>query len=240
MSGRFSLKDFGSRIPIDSVIEWLRRAEWSVKPDGKDGLLCAGPLDDHKKPITRTLPKNENYADYELRLEDLIATLATVLERPAIEIVHEMASPMKPVGEVSSGPFAVEALITVVEGATGSGLSGEQRQEIVRELTPALRNAELAADVAGPFGGNTIRAVALLAARLAELVPSGEAAKLALWRICSRLLANRLVLTPDQLDEFYAIAAADRPVDPENTYVWLHEHLPQQEDEEVETDPRTP
>jgi hypothetical protein len=90
MSNRFGLNDFGRRIPLQSVTAWLTRNGWSVVSDNRGGLLCKGPPDDKGNPITCTLPEYESYRDYELRLEDLIATVTVIQERPAIEIVNEM------------------------------------------------------------------------------------------------------------------------------------------------------
>ena len=139
MSNRFSLKDFGRRVPLQSVTEWLTRNGWSVIPDNRGGLLCKGPSDDDGKPITCTLPEDESFRDYELRLEDLIATVAIIEERPAVEIVNEMTVSTTPAGQQStSAPTTIDDLISIVEQSVGIGLSEERRQRLVNELTPIL------------------------------------------------------------------------------------------------------
>jgi hypothetical protein len=233
MSTRFSLKDFGPIIRLNSVTEWLRRTGWSVKADGKGGLLCEGPLDDDGNPITRILPQYESYGDYELRLEDLIATLAIIEERPASEIIREMACTTVPVEEEPTyAPPTVEELIAIVEGSIGSGLPEEQLRAIVPELTPILGSAELAASQTIVSDAFATQEAALVAVRLAKHLPRVEGAKLVLWRMCSRLLGNKLALTPAELDEFYAMSVADSSDAPHETLVWLEKHLAKQEEVE--------
>lgn len=230
MSTRFRSREFG-RLPVSSVAEWLRRAGWSVKADGKGGLLCEGPLDDDGNPVTRTLPHDESYGDYDLRLEDLVATLAVLEERPALQIILEMAA-VRAGGQVVPPriPLGASDLMEILRQSHGGVLSDEQWRGLDRALPPPLENAVLVASQARTFAGNTIEAVAVVAVRLAHLLPVIELTKLAPWRVCSRLLQDELALTPDSLDKFYEIAAADAPDDPQDTVEWLEHRLPVRED----------
>ena len=65
MSGSFHLKDFARRISLDAATTWLIRNGWTITSDDHGGLLCQGPPDDAGNPITRRLPRDAGYADYD-------------------------------------------------------------------------------------------------------------------------------------------------------------------------------
>ena len=187
MSSSFRLKDFGRRISLDAATTWLRRNGWTIVPDERGSLLCQGPLDDADNPITCRLPCDEGYADFELRLEDLIVTLSQLEERPAVEIITEMAALVtadqeKPI----SSPLSIDDLIGLIERSTGSKLSAKRRQQIVDDLGTILTNVEIAARQVSAIDelamvGETALAIVYLAKRLS---PSSDT-KIQLWEICS-------------------------------------------------------
>jgi hypothetical protein len=232
MSGSFHLKDFSQRISLDAATTWLSRNGWAVTSDDCGGLLCQGPPDDAGNPITCRLPCEEGYADYELRLEDLIATLSKVEERPAIEIVTEMAALDATEEKPISVPPTLEELVGVIERSTGGELSTAQRQQIVDDLIPILANLEIAARQAPDVDELAmVGAVAQTIVYLAKRLPMSTDAKLKLWEICSCLLGNRMAMTLAELDEFYLIAFGDDPSHPDDLLVWLRQRLTRDDDD---------
>ena len=233
MSGSFHLKDFARRISLDAATTWLIRNGWTITSDDHGGLLCQGPPDDAGNPITRRLPRDAGYADYELRLEDLIATLSKIEERPAIEILTEMAAldtteEEKPI----SSPPSIDDLIGIIESSTGGKLSAMQRQQIVDDLIPILANVEVAAGQAPEIDELAmVGAVAQAIAYMAKRLPVSADTKLKLWEICSCLLGIRLAMTMAELDEFYSIAAGDDPSHPDDLLVWLRQRLSRDDDD---------
>jgi hypothetical protein len=91
MNGRFSLKDFGRTPTIPGVLAYLEKAGWKTsRMQDRDVYRCEGPTDDRGEPIVQYLPASEKYPDYGLRLEDLVAAISTIEDRPAIDVVNAM------------------------------------------------------------------------------------------------------------------------------------------------------
>ena len=212
MTGRFTLKDLGQTIPLRAVREYLAQQAWRVLEDGAR-LACQGPPDDEGRPIVHYLPPDESYADYPLRLEDLISTLSVLTERPAVEIAAEMARFDDLAAELSRGGVEVTP--------------GLDRQHVLDELR-VLEDGALAA-----FHDSTAddiipwAQIALLAVRFVRLVKVNHASRVLLWRRCDRVLGAaglRLLSSPELVNELCRRASDAVPENLDDVIIWMRGH----------------
>ena len=235
MNGRFSLRDFGQTIHLEDVVRYLTEREWKMKRDEERGRIWfEGPEDDAGAPILQYLPASEEYADYLLRVEDLIAALTVIEERPAIEILTEMVSGAQRDGQSGQPANAIgvrftESVPEIIEKSCVAArvISVDDARELVEELQPLLANAELAIEqqrVESPYVFEVKQQAALVVARIAKrLRPCGES-KLLLWRVFEVMLAPiglRVAWTPSQLDGFYVDAESADIDSPDELLKWI-------------------
>jgi len=212
--GRFSLKDLGQPVLLRGAREYLIQHGWQVV-DEENRVVCKGPSDDSGRPIVQILPPHESYADCGLRLEDLIAALAALEDRPAVEIAWEM----------SRGDQTTSLAQELIDGYTQLRLQpppGRDPDEAFRQLRELAHSVQIAM---APHPLNPIREVAMLAARFPRLAASGDASRLYLGWACQRAFAAggiTLRLSPTECDELFAIACADSPDEPTNVFKWLN------------------
>lgn len=220
--GRFTLRDLGQPVSLRGALDYLVRHGWRLSEE-LNRIVCAGPPDDSGNPIVCLLPPNESYSDCPLRLEDLIATLSAVEERPAVEIASEMAQrfDVKARGERSlADALFDEAARRGVELAPA-----EDPESAIQQLRSLLRSVELA--TAESHSWPVLREVALLATRLARLLPGVPAVAGLLAWICEVALAEGGILlrpSEQQVDELFATALADNPDAPDRVLDWLNAH----------------
>ena len=168
--GGFSLRDLGYRISLAGARDYLVRHGWQLSEE-QDRIVCAGPPDDDGQPIVCVLPPSESYGDFRLRLEDLIATLGVLEDRPAVEVAAEMS---RGGGRAPSSAGSWADQLTD-EYFVDRGLQiapGRDVEESLNELRTLLRRVEL-----GVFDyfGQPLPTVALMAVRLAGTVTGGVA-----------------------------------------------------------------
>ena len=222
--GRFGLEDLALTISLRAAREYLSQRGWRIREEGLR-LVCEGPLDDEGRPILQFLPPDESYSDYPLRLEDLIATLSALEERPAVEIAAEMArsaeTPLRQTGSLADDLAAElsRSSVRLVPGTSverGSGL-----------LAALLVGGELAIGELPLDGFPPRQQAALLAARFARLVVPEPASELLLLRLCNRILAEAdliLRVPAEELGEFWNVVAADNPDAPDAALLWIEDH----------------
>ncbi len=224
--GRFTLRDLGQTISLRAARGYLARHGWRIREDGLR-LVCEGPDDDDGRPIVHFLPAEQSYADYPLRLEDLISTLSVLEERPAVEIAAEMArcdEPAIPPTRSLEDDLAGELSRPGVHVAPG-----RDRKQVIRELSALVTNAEMAIhespgedDVVTPY----VQA-AQLAVRFVRLVSVSRASNMILWRLCNRVLAPaglRLPSSPDKVHELCGLATSHDPKDLDDVFLWMRGH----------------
>jgi hypothetical protein len=222
--GRFGLEDLGYKISLRAAREYLTQHGWRVQEDGLR-LVCEGPPDDFGQPIVLFLPADQTYADYPLRLEDLISTLRTLEERPAVEIAADMArndEPTPPPTDRLGEELIVELSRNGIQWAPGTNL-----QEAIKELRPLVTSAELPTRQDALYLLASRQQAALLAARFAKLVTVDRASQMLLWWLCDRVLAGagfRLPLLPEQVSELCRVAGLDDPGSPEAVLEWIMGH----------------
>jgi len=217
--GRFSLKDLGQPVSLQGAREYLIRLGWQLIEE-ENRVVCKGPPDDSGRPIVQILPAHESYADCALRLEDLIAALAAMEDRPAVEIAREMCRGDKTTMEATRS-LADELIDEFVR--RGIQLApGKDRQEAIGELRALL--SEVEGHVTEGFLGPASRSVAILAARLARLIADDYGSRMYVGWACERALAaGRLTLrlSPREVDELFALARVDALDSPDEVFVWL-------------------
>jgi hypothetical protein len=97
-----------TQVKVEGARSYLTQHGWTRQPYPRPEVeVFAGPLDDDGKPILVLLPASEGLADYRLRIEDLIGTLAFVEDRYAGFVLNDIlqagsASPPSPNGAASS------------------------------------------------------------------------------------------------------------------------------------------
>jgi len=124
-------------------------------------------------------------------------------------------------------PPTIDELINIIHQSVGHELSEDRQERVVSELTPFLVNAELASFQNAVFDDRlAIQEATLATVRLTKILRPSEGSKVAIWRICSRLLREELALTPSELDELIKIAADDDINSPDDTLDWLFKHIP--------------
>jgi hypothetical protein len=207
--GRFGLEDLGYTISLRAAREYLAQHGWRVLEDGLR-LVCEGPPDDEGRPIVQFLPPDESYADYPLRLEELISTLRVLEDRPAVEIAAEMAR---------YDDLDEEFSRTGIRFAPG-----QDPKQAIDQLRALEASAELAIQ---RNRGDDLAAweeIALLAVRFVRLVTVNRASSVLLWRRCDRILAQarlRFSSSPELLDELCKRASEATPANLDEVYLWL-------------------
>jgi hypothetical protein len=218
--GYFSLKDLGQTISLPAVLQYLTRNNWQTRREGMN-IICEGPLDDNQRPIVKYLPVDESYSDYPSRLEELVAVLSILEERPAVEIAREMARSIE--HSIPNGASLWEALIAELSRNTDYLLPGKDPKEVAMELRPILAKMDLPIQY-DYFVGNVIEQAAFLASYITKNMNDSGTSKLVVWRLCELVLVQaglHLTLSPDQLDIFYKLAREDDPDNPEKSRDWI-------------------
>ena len=218
MSTRFKLSDFGLAIPLDAARRYLENHGWETLDEG--GLLvCQSPPDETGQRILRALPLNESARDFPLRMEDLIASLCQLEERPAIEIVREMSFQIAHM-DFQSPSDLIENLVQIVK----ESLPKNEAESLLLDLTPMLANLQLVLTEAIDVPKSSIQQAAIGATLVGRRV-SGPIAPLIVWRISARVLREAdliLPITPEQLAEFFQLARDDDPASPDRVWEWLN------------------
>ena len=220
MTGRFSLRDLGQPPLHEAVMEYLRAHGWRTQQEGQH-VRCEGPPDDEGQPIVQFLPKSERYADYPLRLEDLISVLSVIEERPAMEIVREMV--VSTPATAATGGSLTEAILDELQRSARGVLSDDERQRLTEELSTVLVKAEL--ETEGIM--NVSSRAAWLVSRLARGLPDNARSQVLFGRLCVRLLAHFGLQPAGSLGdfvEFYGLSRLANPAAPDAVLTWIEEH----------------
>lgn len=99
------------RVRVDDVRAYLEAHGWVQKPYPRPELLVfEGPLDDGGEPIVQVLPSSERLADYRLRVEELIASLSVLEDRPAVEVLGDLLSAILANGSRNNGSTEAGAI----------------------------------------------------------------------------------------------------------------------------------
>ncbi len=82
------------RLPLVRVAgarSYLLSRGWRPQPYPRPELLVfEGPADDDGQPIVQVLPSSEQMRDFPLRVEELIAALSILEDRPASDILSDI------------------------------------------------------------------------------------------------------------------------------------------------------
>ncbi len=78
-------------VRVASVRSYLLSRGWRPQPYPRPELLVfEGPADDDGRPIVQVLPSAEQMRDFPLRVEELIASLSILEDRPASAILSDI------------------------------------------------------------------------------------------------------------------------------------------------------
>lgn len=78
-------------VRVAGVRSYLLNRGWRLQPYPRPELFVfEGPDDDDGQPIVQVLPSSEQMRDFPLRVEDLIAALSILEDRPASDILSEI------------------------------------------------------------------------------------------------------------------------------------------------------
>lgn len=228
MTGRFSLRDFAPTIHLQDVVSYLTKRGWKMKRDeDRDQIWFEGPEDDAGNPILQYVPASEEYADYPLRVEDLIAALVVIEQRRAIEIVRDVVGAAETAipSRVEIGE-AFEEIVREFESGAAVLLPDEVKR-VGEDLRGVWRNADLAAyQRSSPRESADVlwQQTLVLVARMAKRLPDCAEARLALWKAFALLLAPtdlEVRWTRRELDQFFSDAKDADNASPEKLRKWL-------------------
>lgn len=99
-------------VRVAGVRSYLLIRGWRPQPYPRPELLVfEGPADDDGQPIVQVLPSSEQMRDFSLRVEELIAALSILEDRPAAgilsDILKEGAAESPPAPEANGSNTAV-------------------------------------------------------------------------------------------------------------------------------------
>jgi len=78
-------------VRVAGVRSYLLDRGWRPQPyPGPELLVFEGPADDDGQPIVQVLPSSEQMRDFPLRLEELIAALSILEDRPPRDILSDI------------------------------------------------------------------------------------------------------------------------------------------------------
>jgi hypothetical protein len=78
-------------VRVAGVRSYLLGRGWRLQPyPGPELLVFEGQTDDDGQPILQVLPSSEQMRDFPLRVEELIAALSILEDRPAPDILSDI------------------------------------------------------------------------------------------------------------------------------------------------------
>lgn len=91
MSSRRWVDPRVSQVRVAGVRSYLLGRGWHPQSyPGPELLVFQGPADDDGQPIVQVLPSSEQMRDFPLRVEELIAALSVLEDRPPGDIVSDI------------------------------------------------------------------------------------------------------------------------------------------------------
>ena len=92
------------RVRVANLQSYLLNRGWHLQSyPGPELLVFEGPADDDGQPIVQVLPSSEQMRDFPLRVEELIAALSILEDRPAPDILSDILNEA-----AASSPSTVE------------------------------------------------------------------------------------------------------------------------------------
>lgn len=80
-----------AQVRVEGIRAYLLGRGWRLQPyPGPELLVFEGPTDDDGQPIVQVLPSSEQMRDFSLRVEELIAALSILEDRPAADILSDI------------------------------------------------------------------------------------------------------------------------------------------------------
>lgn len=109
-----------ARLPLvraAGVRSYLLAHGWRPQPySALELLVFEGPADDDGQPIVQVLPSSEQMRDFPLRVEELIAALSILEDRPAAVILGDILD-----AEATQPPLTAETNGSNAASITGLG-----------------------------------------------------------------------------------------------------------------------
>lgn len=80
-----------TKLPLLDLIRYLKDIGWSIAEHPNDKLIVfRGPLNDFGKPLEIAIPKNDEYQDYNSRVQDALRIIGILNGKGIQEIVNEI------------------------------------------------------------------------------------------------------------------------------------------------------
>jgi hypothetical protein len=80
-----------SLVRVSGIRSYLLGRGWRLQPyPGPNLLVFEGPTDDNGQAIVQVLPSSEQMRDFPLRVEELIAALSILEDRPAPDVLSDI------------------------------------------------------------------------------------------------------------------------------------------------------
>ncbi|HEY1375298.1 MAG TPA: hypothetical protein VGF55_00805 [Gemmataceae bacterium] len=90
-------------VRVADVVNYLTGRGWKTRPYPRPELLVfEGPPGEGGEPIVQVLPSSESLLDYRMRVEELIAALSVLEDRPAADVLADMLAGAN--GQPANGP----------------------------------------------------------------------------------------------------------------------------------------
>jgi hypothetical protein len=78
-------------VTVAGVRSYLLARGWRLAAyPGPELLVFEGPPDDDGQPIIQVIPSSERMSDFRMRVEELIAALSVLEDRPACDVLEEV------------------------------------------------------------------------------------------------------------------------------------------------------
>jgi hypothetical protein len=92
-------------VRVEGIRTYLLQRNWQLQPyPGPELLVFGGFNDDDGQPVIQVVPSAEHRSDFQMRVEELIAALSVMEDRPATEILNDILS----AGNAANGAPRVE------------------------------------------------------------------------------------------------------------------------------------
>jgi hypothetical protein len=82
------------QVRAEGVRSYLLGRGWKLQsPPEAELMVFGGPTDDDGEPILQVIPSSERMRDFPLRVEELIAALSVLEDRPTADILADILGP---------------------------------------------------------------------------------------------------------------------------------------------------
>lgn len=220
MNSRFSFEAIGQSPPSrEKIAAWMEQHGWQATNDN-NSILFTGPEADDGERITRWVPC-ATASDYLIRVEDLLNTLSSMEERPAIAILQEMQSglteaipPLSDVLRKAGVPLHEQLVSAISTSLEVRPETQRETEDLFAELGRIVSGAEpIDSEGSGRISEAAFKETALVCSRIAR----SSATRRSLAAVCQIMLELTTPLTRNELTRLWQAASSDDVQCPDQT-----------------------